>query len=193
MRIRNVTGPVVKILFLASIGGTLCSADPVFSVLPPNGTINVQPLETVGSGYSIQDNTKDFLLPIGLSDTGVPYGSLVDIFDYPVVDPGQTAYQGYSFNAPGAFGNSLGLFEYTAPQNLPLGLDQTGTFTLMYQLYDANPDLDPYASAVGAIQTASVAFDLRSGPAAPVPESGALGIFGFAALAVLFCRRFAAA
>lgn len=189
MTIQNVTGHAVRLLLVAFFGGTLSFADSVFSLLPEDGTINVLPLETIGWGYSIQNSTNDYLLPIGLSDTGLLYGSLVDIFDYPVVDPGQTAYQAYSFNAPGGFGNSLGLFEYTAPLNLPLRLDQTGTFTLMYQLYDANPDLNSSAFAIGDIQTASVTFDLRSGSNVAVPEPGVFGMVGFAALAILFRRR----
>ena len=191
MKIETVLSQAVKLMFLAFLGGAVCFADTInFNVVPQNGTIDVQPLETVGWGYSIQNKTNDYLVPLGLSDSGVLYGSLTDIFDYPIVDPGQTAYQSYAFNAPGGFGNSLGLFEYTAPADLPPGLEQTGTFTLTYQLFDANPDLGN-ASPIGDPQSATVNFDLVDGPQQAVPEPGAAGLIALAIGALLFARRYA--
>ena len=191
MKIENVLSQAVKLMFLAFLGGAVCFADTInFNVVPQDGTIDVQPLETVGWGYSIQNKTKDYLLPIGLSDSGVLYGSLTDIFDYPVVDPGQTAFQTYAFNAPGGFGNSFGLFEYTAPADLPPGLEQTGTFTLTYQLFDANPDLGN-ASPIGDPQIATVNFDLVAASQQTIPEPGNAGLIAFGLVALLFTRRYA--
>jgi hypothetical protein len=118
---------------------------------------------------------------------------LSDIFDYPVVDPGQTAFQAYAYNAPGGFGNSLGLYEYTAPPDLPVGLDQTGTFMLTYQFYDANPDLDPNASPVGDPVTATVNFDLKAVETSAVPEAESLTLLGTALIACLMLRRWSVA
>src|SRR5579871_1103004 len=163
MKLQTTSTRPVKLAFLAFVGSGLCLADKItFSVVPESGTINVAPLQTVGWGYSIENNSNYYLLPIALSDSGVLYGALSDIFDYPVVDPAQMAYQSYIYNAPGGFGNSLGLFEYTAPGDLPIALHQTGTFTLTYQLYSGNPDLDPSAFAIGDPEMATVGFDLGS-------------------------------
>ena len=169
----------------------MCRGDVIFDVVPAGGTITVAPSQTTGWGYSIQNLTVDYLVPIGLSNSGVLYGSLADIFDYPVVDPGQTAYQQYSFNSPGGFGNSLGLFEYVAPSDIPSGLQQTGTFTLTYQFFDANPDLDFDASPIGDSFTATANFDLNSAESTAIPEPS--GIFislrAFDPLMGVLCKR----
>ena len=189
---RSTIHRAVTLASLAFALATLCQAD-VFTTLPTDGAITVSPLETVGWGYSIQNQTANYLLPIGLSNSGVLLGALFDIFDYPVVDPGQTAFQAYAFNAPGGFGNSLGLFEYTAPADLPIGLDQTGTFMLTYQFYNANPDLDPNASPVGDPVTATVNFDLKAVETSAVPEPGSVTLLSSALIAFLSLRRWSVA
>jgi hypothetical protein len=127
---------------------TVDAASVTFSALPANGSIAGSPSSVVGWGYSLINDTEHYLLPIGLSNSGVVYGNLEDIFGYPVLDPGQTVAQQYVFNDPGGFGNSLGLFEYLVPADVPAGLVQNGTFSLMYLLFDDNPDLNPSANAI---------------------------------------------
>ena len=170
MRTKSSAIRAFTLMPLALLASALCKADVVFETVPQSGAITVTPLETVGWGYSIQNLTGDYLLPIGLANSGLLYGSLTDIFDYPVVDPGQTAYQSYSFNSPGGFGNSLGLFEYSAPADLPVGLDQTGMFTLTYQFYDANPDLNAGASPIGGSENITANFDVAA-IATPEPST----------------------
>jgi hypothetical protein len=140
----------------------IAGADSItFSILP-EGDITATPGSTVGWGYAIENTTPYYLLPTGLSSAGFIYGIVDDIFDYPVVEPGIPAYQEYAYNAPGGFGNSLGLYEYTLPLDAPHGSLQSGTFSLSYQLYDRNPDLDAEAAAVGAEATLSAAFSLMT-------------------------------
>ena len=91
MRERSTIHRAVTLASLAFALATLCQADVVFTTLPTDGAITVSPLETVGWGYSIQNQTANYLLPIGLSNSGVLFGALSDIFDYPVVDPGPRA------------------------------------------------------------------------------------------------------
>lgn len=179
----------VRLILLALSATTLCSADVEFTLLPSAGEIYVQPLETVGWGYSIRNNTGHFLLPLGLSASGVPYGNLLDIFDYPVVGPGETAYQAYAYNAPGGFGNSLGLYEYNAPADLPIGLHQTGTITLLYQFYNNNPDLDWNAVPIADQRSAGADFELSAGQPTAVPEPATILLLGTAAALVCVGRR----
>jgi hypothetical protein len=145
--------------------------------------------QTIGWGYSITNLTGSYLLPLGLSNSGVLYGSLTDIFDYPVVDPGQAIFQAYSYNAPGGAGNSLGLFEYQVPQDLP-DVIQTGTFSLLYQLYDSNPDLNPEALAIGSAGTITTPFEIvRELEIVPEPASVLLLATGMFVFYLLFRRR----
>lgn len=181
---------MLRAVCLASLGAALCFGDNVtFSAIPSADLASLKPSETSGWGYSIQNKTSHYVLPLGLSDSGVLFGSLSDIFDYPVVSPGQLAFQTYSYNAPGGWGHSLGLFEYTMPNTVPLGLDQSGFFTFTYQLYDANPDLDDSASPFGSAMSQTVSFDViaggGTGPDAAVPEpASVLLLLGVAAVFV---------
>jgi hypothetical protein len=155
---------MLRAVCLASLGAALCFGDSVtFSAIPNANLASLKPSETSGWGYSIDNKTSFYVLPLGLADSGVLFGSLSDIFDYPVVSPGQFAFQTYSYNAPGGWGNSLGLFEYAMPDTVPIGLDQSGFFTFTYQLYDGNPDLDYSARAVGSAIAQTVSFDVIAG------------------------------
>ena len=162
---------ILRTILLAGFGAALGFGNSVtFSVIPSSSLAGLQPNDTSGWGYSIENTTSYFVVPMGLSNSGVLFGALLDIFDYPVVDPGQVVSQNYVYNAPGGWGNSLGLFEYTMPGGVPAGLDQSGVITFAYQLYDDNPDLNFNAAPVGGIETLTAGFDVVAGDATPAPE-----------------------
>jgi hypothetical protein len=164
-------------------------AAPVeFAILPAGGSIVASPSETIGWGYSITNTTVHYLLPLGLANSGVVYGTLDDIFDYPVVDPGQTIAQQYVFNSPGGWGNSFGLYEYILPLDMPPGFVQTGTFLFTYQLYDDNPDLNPFASPVAPPETLSAPFELTV-EASQVPEPATFMLVAIGVVAGILRRR----
>lgn len=175
------------ILFLLLAAGLeLGSAAPLtFTALPVNGALNAPAGTTTGWGYAITNSTEFWLVPLGLSNSGVVNGSLTDIFDYPVVDPGQTINQDYAFNPPAGFGNSLGLYEYTLPNGAPAGFIESGTFILTYQLYTDNPDLNPAAAPIGDAVRINAPFTVAIEPAA-VPEPGTAGILGLGSAWLLF-------
>ncbi|MGD1096925.1 MAG: hypothetical protein ABSB35_33650 [Bryobacteraceae bacterium] len=185
MRIRHL-------LFFLSVASGIGFASTSFAIFPLTGALTALPGETTGWGYSIDNQTLDYLVPYGLSNSGVVNGTLTDIFDYPVVNPGQTIDQDYVFNSPGGFGNSLGLYEYTVPTNAPPGFIESGTFVLSYQLYNSNPDFDPSWVPVGPVTDLSAPFSLTV-ETASTPESGswALVTLGLAlCLARAKVRRF---
>jgi len=90
---RTTIHRAVTLATLALAAGTLCQADVIFATLPTDGAITVSPLETVGWGYSIQNQTTDYLLPIGLSNSGVLYGALSDISTIRLSIPGRPRFK----------------------------------------------------------------------------------------------------
>lgn len=179
---------------LILLWGASFSQGAVFSLSPTSGEITVIPGEVDGFGYSILNDSQYYFLPISLSHSGVLVGTMEDIFYYPVLAPDEYWALDYFYVAPGGFGNSLGLFEYTAPADIALGLVQTGTVTLIYQLYDANPDLVPGAQPVGDQVLLTDDFTITAvSPDAEIPEPGTASLvllFSGVVLAVRSASRF---
>jgi len=151
-----------------SFGATL-------STLPSDGSVFGHPGETVGWGYSIENDTSSWLVPMGLSANGILFGSLTDVYDYGVVAPLSTATIPYQFASPGGAGFSSGLFEYLIPGATPTGLTQSGSFILQYQFFSDNPDINSFAVPIGPILSfPEQAFSVTTFDAVPEPTSGGL-------------------
>jgi hypothetical protein len=71
--------------------------------------------------------------------------------------------------------------------DVPIGLVQTGTFTFQYQLYDDNPDLNPFANPVGEIESVESGFQITAVDAVPEPGSLILIMSGLG-VALCVCR-----
>ena len=146
-----------------------------FSALPSGGTSAGQVGDVVGWGYSIENDTSLWLVPMGLSANGILFGSLTDVFDYGVVAPHSNTAVAFHFAAPGGPGFSVGLFEYLIPGNTPAGLAQSGFFILQYQFFSDNPDTNSSALLIGPILTfQEQAFSVLA--TEPVPEPGSVGL-----------------
>lgn len=146
-----------------------------FSTLPSDGSVFGHPGETVGWGYSIENDTNSWLVPMGLSANGILFGSLNDVYDYGVVAPFSTTTIPYQFATPGGAGFSSGLFEYLFPGATPVGLTQSGSFILQYQFFNDNPDINSSAAAIGSVLSfPEQAFSVTTFDAVPEPASGGL-------------------
>jgi hypothetical protein len=180
---------IKRLIFLSAtlFAGVTSASIVTFTPLPSD--ITATSGSTVGWGYSISNQTAYWVVSFGLANSGIVNGSITDIFDYPVVDPGQTVAQNYAFNPPGGFGNSVGLFEYSVPTEAPAGFVESGTFTFTYQLFTANPDLNPMALSVGNTVDQSAPFSATiSSPISTVPEPGTVGLFCIGASLLIACR-----
>jgi hypothetical protein len=179
---------LVCFVLIVLAGGWQCAAAATFSFssIPSSGVVTLSGTAPVGWGYTLENTTESWILPVSLSSTGAAFGTLADLFTYPVIAPGQILSQDYVFNEPGGFGNSLGLFEYVPPPDLPPGTVQIGSFSLLYQAYGDNPDANPEAPPIGGIESVSVPFEIHPGAEqVPEPNTAALLVLGTALLAAI--------
>lgn len=160
-------------LLFATLSAGLLSGSS-FTAVPADGNRTGNSGDIVGWGYSIENSTSLWLVPMGLSSSGVLFGTLVDIYDYGVVAPLATSSLPYLFGAPGGPGFSAGLFEYLIPAAAPAGSLQNGTFTLQYQYFSDNPDTNPLAVPVGEILSFADTPFAVTVASASVPEPGSL-------------------
>lgn len=161
----------ICVLVLASVDQI---AGASFSTLPSDGALAGQAGQMLGWGYSIENHSNAWLVPVGLNANGILFGSLTDIYDYSVVAPLSTVTMPYQFSSPGGAGFSSGLFEYVVPGIAPAGSVQSGSFVLQYQFFTDNPDTNSSAVAIGPILVSSAqAFSVTA--IDPVPEPGTGG------------------
>jgi hypothetical protein len=156
-------------------------ADPytyTFKLIPESGAIEGAPGSTIGWGYEITNNdTTSWLATTGLeADAFARATPNSSLFDFPVVEPGQTLSVPYD-------GNN-GLYELTWDANAPGGFINSGIFTLRVEWYD-NPDLNglPLQSAEDQVGYSAKV----TGSQVPVPEPASIllmasGLIGCAVL-----------
>lgn len=156
----------------------------LLTLLPSSGSIPGAPGMTIGWGYVLDNTSADWLVPIGLTLNNPADGSVVDIFDYPIVPPNSTITRPYTFGGFGGPGNSTGLMEYTVPAGLEGTPFEGGTVILQFQLFDGNPDADPFAMPIGsADRTPDLGYSVTLSQSA-VPEPGTGTYLFIAILAV---------
>jgi hypothetical protein len=120
------------------------------STLPASGDVSGPPGSTIGWGYSISNNSSDWLLTTALNSGSfleldaaiVPNPNI--LFDFPIIAPGATVIQSYVSGVSG-------LYEITWDPLAPLGFVNSGQFDLSGELFNANP-------------TSPGAIDLGPGP-----------------------------
>lgn len=156
---------MVMTLFLAAPA----QAVPTITLLPPTGSLEAAPGETVGWGYEIVNDDPDlWLVVLGLTPSGFQSGTGSDlIFDYPIVAPDSTLTRTY---IPG----TQGLYEFTFDPNTPAGFVTSGVFQISVGLWAG----DPFAGAdfVGMLDDFLLPYSVST-PAPPptnVPEPGTL-------------------
>jgi hypothetical protein len=105
-----------------------------FSLLPGDGSIAGTPGETVGWGYSIENqSTTHWLVTSGLAPGAFQFGTPDLIFDFPILAPGSIV------TAPFDAAALTGLLGLTWDASAPLGAVESGSFLLSAEWWNGDP------------------------------------------------------
>jgi hypothetical protein len=161
---------VLVMLLLGFLGSPPAFALPDWSVslLPATGEIAGAPGSTIGWGYSITNlDTTAWLSLSGLSADPFANGTVLSLFDFPTLAPGQSVTVPF-------VADTQGLFQLTWDLTAPVGAVNTGTFLLGGEWYASDPfaggEFLDFALDRNALYMATV----TAPPANPVAEPSTL-------------------
>jgi hypothetical protein len=136
-----------------------------FSLLPDDGSISGAPGETVGWGYSMENqSTTHWLVTAGLVPGSFQFGTPDLIFDFPILAPGA------SLTVPFDAAASEGLMGLTWDASAPLGAVESGSFELSAEWWNG----DPLAGGQFAFGADPLSQSYQATAVVPEPGSGAL-------------------
>lgn len=198
-----MTRPFYLTLFALFAMCLAASADSVTLTLDPaDGTVSGLPGDTVGWGYTLDNNTSDYLLvsnsffceagedPLYTSCSPSLGASSYNDFiasDFTLIAPGGSAVA--AFDA----GSNSGVGEYNIDPLASPGQSDSGSLTVVYDLFDADPTAGPaneicQNSDVCDWEVSAAAQVNVNGPVSPVPEPRLPILLGFAVVAVIVYR-----
>lgn len=144
-----------------------------FNSLPADGNIAGSPGETIGWGYSLQNQSSAlWLVTTELNSSGFLNSTPKLIFDFPAVAPGASVTLPYDPSS------GAGLYEMTWAASAPLGFVNSGTFDLSAQWWSGDP-------LPGGSLVSSALDAFQSYSATVTPEPSSIGLAGFALLSLL--------
>jgi hypothetical protein len=149
-----------------------------FSLIPANGKIAGAPGETIGWGYTIDNESEtQWLVTTGLSSGAFVYGVPDLLFDFPILAPGASVT--VPFDAAGFTGLMALTWDTTAPR-----ATETGKFLLSAEWWSGDPfDTGEFVS------NAPDADASYSAQVVPEPATNAMICLSLAALAAVRMRR----
>ena len=171
--------PVLSILaaaVLLLLGNGVALADSIsVTLIPANGNVFGLPSSAVGWGYTITNDTGDWLVTLALSADPFQHGTPETFFDFPALPPNSSVSVDFVANV-------AGLYQLTWDTTAPKGFVNAGTFIVSSDFYSGDPtsggiDLGP-APDISAAYTATVS-------SVPEPASIGLLISGLAAVTML--------
>jgi hypothetical protein len=178
-----------RLLFVTALACS-CWAGPYSLTLLPGPSIQGNPGDAIGWGYSITNNSADFLLPLTLDAGPFPSGfTPLNIFDFPEVAPNSTVTLDFSTVITGTCSSPpCGIYQVTLDPSIKPGTTVSGFFDVFAELYDGDPFDGGTDLGTGTDLTAS--YSASSAPLiSGTPEPATLGELGFVLALIMWKIR----
>lgn len=151
--------------------GVTALADDVTLTLVPAADLSGPPGSTVGWGYTITNNTSNWLEALSLDAGSFTNGTPNLIFDFPTVAPDSSVTEDFSaVTTVSCSSPPCGLYEFTWDNDAPAGTVNSGTFTLSSEYFSGDP-ANPASTDLGPAPDASADYAVTaSSSVSSVPE-----------------------
>jgi len=162
--------------------------DITLTLSPATGHVAGLAGSTVGWGYTITNNTSDWLQTEGVIGDPFQNGTATSLFGAPAVAPHSSVTVGSLVPTKSCPVPPCGLYELTWNSTAPMGFTDKGTFTVFSDFYSARPGT-PGAKDLGPAPNASANYSATVNCPVPEPSSLFFVLSGVGALAFRFGRR----
>jgi hypothetical protein len=154
-----------------------------FSTIPASGAVSGPRGSIIGWGYSIFNNSPNYLVLSGLNAGSFQFATTTVLFDFPIVAPGATVT--LAFNA----GAQMGLFQLQWNSTAPVGFVSSGLFTASAEWWQGDPFSGGIFLQTAPDQSAPYTATVAPGAVVPEPSSLLLLITGLAGVRCLRGRK----
>lgn len=163
-----------------------CGGAPILTLTPP-ATISGSPGSTIGWGFSINNDTAQCLVVSSVTPTGFnsPVGAFSNFIaaqNFYVVNPNTTLPEAFNNATQQGFGRFV-----IGPLASP-GNSTAETFDALYDLYAADPNVDP-SKVTPENGFARLSATVNVVASTGIPEPASLPLAGSGVLAMLLRRR----
>jgi hypothetical protein len=184
--------------YLLSVGLAIVPAsvpsladDITLTLIPASGNISGAPGSTVGWGYTLTNNTSEWIQTMNVSSDPFQKGTPNVILDFPAVAPDGSVTLDFSLvtTASCAF-TPCGLYELAWDTAAPAGFVNSGTFTVSSDFFSAEPGT-PGAVDLGPAPDASAAYSatVRGTHVTPEPSGLFLLVSGLGVIGLRVSKR----
>jgi hypothetical protein len=147
--------------------------DITLTLIPASGDVAGPPGSTVGWGYTLTNNTTEWIQAMNVDAGAFQNGTPNLIFDFPAVAPDSFVTLDFSLvvTASCAF-PPCGIYELIWDNGAPIGFVNSGTFTVSSDYYSGDPS-NPNSVDLGPAPDASAAYSATVSSPTGVPEPSA--------------------
>jgi hypothetical protein len=171
MKKSAIASILAAVLILLASGSAFADAISL-TLIPANGEVWGPRGSTVGWGYTITNDTSNWLVTMALGANVFQNGTPDTSFDFPAVAPDTSVTVDFVANVSG-------LYQLTWDASAPLGFVNTGTFILSSDYFNGDPtmggtDIGPAPDLTAAYRVS----DTPEPPGALLLSTGVLLIWG---------------